>query len=84
MKTTKDWIEHWNVEHKRLVRLHTGNSELINAGLANYCENLMLKAKRAYYETGKPIMSDHWFDRLEASLKLLRPESKVLRAVGSC
>lgn len=54
----------------------------INKKMADYCENLILKAKEEYYN-GQPIISDRWYDKLEDFLMSLRPSSKVLEKVGS-
>ena len=52
-----------------------------NEMMANYCEDTIIKAKKAYYE-GEPIMDDGTYDNFEESLKSLRPESKLLQIVG--
>lgn len=40
--------------------------------------NLILKAKHAYYYSGKPIMSDAEYDALEDELRTLAPDDPVL------
>lgn len=59
----------------------TGNAR--NENMANYLEDLIIKAKKSYYETGEPIMTDMAYDWHENRLKTLRPKSKVLEKVGS-
>jgi len=46
-------------------------------------ETLLLEAKEAYYNTGKPIFDDATYDDLEDRLRELHPKSKVLRMVGA-
>lgn len=43
---------------------------------------LYKKAKKAYYETGDPIMSDAKFDKLEETIKDLDPRWKELHKTG--
>jgi len=50
--------------------------------LSNWYESLLLQGKKAYY-AGKPIMSDPAFDKLEELLRLIKPESELLKQVGS-
>lgn len=71
----KWWDEEWN-------RLHVISIHLRNEFFADYCEEIILKAKKSYYDTGKTIMSDEKYDGVERKLKLLRPKSKVLEKVG--
>ena len=79
MKDTSEWLKEWNKLHQEYTKK---GSEFRNNKMADYCEEMILKAKPAYYE-GEPIMEDSWFDRLETSLRSLRPDSKVLEKVGS-
>ena len=52
--------------------------------MADHCEEMILKAKSAYYgNTGETIMDDLTYDWYEEALKLLRPTSLILVAVGS-
>lgn len=44
--------------------------------------SLYKKAKKAYYETGSPIMSDAEFDVLEEKIRSLAPEHDVLHQTG--
>jgi NAD-dependent DNA ligase len=50
--------------------------------MADFCEKLVIDAKNAYYKTDSPIMTDQVFDKLEEYLKILRPNSDVLKKVG--
>lgn len=45
-------------------------------------KKLYLKAKRAYYLTGAPIMTDAKFDKLEASIATVEPGWKFLHSTG--
>lgn len=42
----------------------------------------IVRAKKAYYESGKAIMSDFDYDALEDKLKQLDPQHPILYAVG--
>lgn len=42
----------------------------------------IVKAKKAYYQEGKPIMSDYDYDRIENRVKELDPKHPILYAVG--
>lgn len=42
----------------------------------------LLKAKKAYYTSGKTIMSDYDYDRLENSLRAIDPTAPILNMVG--
>lgn len=75
-KDDQYWIDEWN-------RMHCLSVDLRNEFFADYCERVLTKAKEYYYQTGTTLMSDTRFDSMERSLKLLRPNSKVLQQVGS-
>lgn len=42
----------------------------------------IVQAKKAYYQAGKPLMSDQAYDKLENQLKELDPDHPILYAVG--
>lgn len=42
----------------------------------------IVRAKKAYYQEGRPIMSDYDYDKLEHRLKELDPRHPILYAVG--
>ncbi|MCW1949360.1 MAG: NAD-dependent DNA ligase LigA [Candidatus Shapirobacteria bacterium] len=44
---------------------------------------LMIEAKKAYYNTGKPIMDDHTWDILEDTLRKKLPYHRIFTKVGS-
>ncbi len=69
------WTDEWN-------RMHIISVRLRNDFFADYCEEVLNKAKEHYYKTGSTIMSDARYDSFEENLKLLRPDSKVLQQVG--
>jgi hypothetical protein len=50
--------------------------------MSNWYEDLLLQGKKAYY-AGKPIMSDSAFDKIEEMLRYIKPDSDVLKRVGS-
>ena len=80
MKSRKDLVDDWNELHCQIV--NSPNKDKRNELMANWLEKTILEAKKAYYE-GEPIMDDEAFDMLENDLKTLRPESEVLKQVGS-
>lgn len=73
--TAKAWIEEWSRIHIELVSFR-------NNFMADYCEEMMKKAKEAYYNSGDVIMEDDAYDRLESYLLRLRPDSSMLETVG--
>ena len=79
MKTDKEWLEDWVKLHQKYT---VEGSDIRNNKMADYCEEKILEAKEAYYDSGETIMSDKYYDRLEDNLKILRPDSKVLEKVG--
>lgn len=74
MMTKDQYVDLWNEKHISLV-------EYRNNQMADWCEQMIDKAKTAYY-TGKAIMDDETYDAIENDLKLLRPTSKMLKKVG--
>ena len=54
----------------------------MNSEIADTLEQELIAAKHAYYCTGETIMTDKRYDMLENHLRKLRPDSKVLIAVG--
>ena len=79
MKEDKDYDEEWNELHCKYV--NEGDAEYRNNKMADYCENLIVKAKNAYYNTDDPIMSDYMYDKIEHYLEILRPDSEYLKKV---
>jgi hypothetical protein len=69
----------WNELHCKHV--HDGDADYRNNKMADYCEEMILKAKVKYYK-GTPIMSDRQYDKFEYYLTVLRPNSKTLTKVG--
>ena len=76
----KALYEEWNKLHIEYTKL---GYEKRNSLMADYCEELISKAKEVYYNSNEVIMSDNFFDRTERALRSLRPESKLLEKVGS-
>lgn len=90
MKEDNEYIEEWSAIYQKIViqnrqmgRECAEAADFSNNIMANYCENLIVRAKEAYYKTQDPIMSDLAYDRIERNLKILRPDSKMLEKVGS-
>ncbi len=75
MTEHKVHVAEWNDKHCELV-----NSR--NNFMANYCEVKIKAAKKDYY-AGNPTMSDQTYDWYENNLKILRPNSSVLKKVGT-
>jgi len=44
---------------------------------------LLIKAKKAYYTSGKPIMDDHTYDTLEDTLRSKNPHHRIFAKIGS-
>jgi len=44
---------------------------------------LLIKAKKAYYTTSKPIMSDHTYDTLENILRQKAPHHRIFSTIGN-
>ena len=42
----------------------------------------IVKAKKAYYQEGKPFISDYQYDQIENELRKLDPRHPILYAVG--
>lgn len=90
MLTEKDYTDIWNELHCKCVK---ENEALGNTGadsslyrnniMADHCEEMILKAKDAYYNSGDVIMSDWQYDMFEDRLRVLRPNSIILNKVGS-
>lgn len=51
--------------------------------MADWCEEQILLAKKAYYTTENALYEDDAYDNIEMRLKILRPDSSVLQKVGS-
>ena len=60
----------------------TKDHNTVNNEIADTLEQELIAAKHAYYCTGEVIMTDKRYDMLENHLKKLRPNSKVIDAVG--
>ena len=85
-----EWVGRWNARYKKLVaesRVNqlTGSqaADFINNGMAKYCEEIIIEAKRSYYSSGEPIMSDSYYDKIEDRLRKLNPNSSILEKVGT-
>ena len=90
MKDDKDYLDDWNNLHCKCVKENNKvgrngkeSADYRNGVMADYCEEMILKGKEAYYGTGNIIMTDQQYDKFENILKLLRPNSKILEKVGS-
>lgn len=81
MKTDQEWLNKWNELHCKYI--HEGTPKYRNEKMADYLEDLLVRAKKEYYESGDPIMSDKSYDRFEMYLESLRPDSYVIIKVGS-
>lgn len=80
MITIKEFYDIWNELHCRFIKQ---GAKSRNSQCANWCEEQIILAKKAYYETGNPIMEDNVYDKIESYLTILRPCSKILEKVGS-
>ena len=76
---TDHWLDVWNNKYCELVAL--GYSDR-NDRLADWCEEIILEAKKRYYGQGDTIMCDGDYDAIEGRLRILRPNSKCLTKVG--
>jgi len=81
MLTDQEYSKIWNKMHIELI--HKYDYRKRNEIMADYCEEMILKAKDFYYNTGEVIMTDRAYDDFELKLKTLRPTSKVLEKVGA-
>ncbi len=79
MKTNEEWVKEWNDFHTKYIK---EGSDIRNTKMADYCEKVIEEAKKIYYTTNKSIMTDNMYDRFEDSLRILRPDSKILKKVG--
>ncbi len=75
MREHKEIVDSWNKLHCELVAQR-------NNEMADYCERNVEAAKIMYY-AGSPLITDQSYDWLEDKLKILRPESDVLKKVGA-
>lgn len=78
-KDPAEYLKEWNELHRKYTKL---GSETRNSKMADYCEEMIMEAKKHYYGSGNTIMEDSTYDRLENCLKVLRPDSKILDKVG--
>ena len=81
MKTHEEYIKEWNVLHCKYI--NEGTPQYRNEKMADYCEEMIIKAKKVYYDSGESMMTDLTYDRFEENLKSLRPDSKLFDKVGS-
>ena len=70
-------------EFRALNQSPEANQEYWTKNMSEWYEGLILDAKKAYYNSGKPIMDDITHDTIENCLKLIKPNSKVLKQVGA-
>lgn len=87
MRTVEDWRDDWNDLTIKTIaeNTHTNpkdSADYLNGKMADYCEEIMVEAQKAYHVIGEPTMHDDWYNSLEMRLKSLRPESKILEKVG--
>jgi len=75
-KDNEWWLKEWN-------RLHIASIRVSNEFKADYCEEVIKKAKDLYYNSGETIITDGRYDAFEMYLRRLRPDSKLLEQVGS-
>ena len=76
---TQEWLDKWNDKYCEFVQ----NKDIdVNEAMADWCEQIILEAKNAYYNTSTSIMEDGDYDTIEGRLKILRPDSNVLVKVG--
>jgi NAD-dependent DNA ligase len=80
MMDLTEFYEIWNQKHCELI---VQGPAIRNKLMADFCEETILNAKNAYYNTEKPVMTDEAYDKTEEYLRLLRPDSKALEKVGS-
>ena len=87
--THKEFWKFHNENYKRLVsearilQLEQPHfNDYLNSGMADVLEKLIIEAKKFYYTTGNPLMSDQEYDKTEELLRNIKPESSVLQKVG--
>lgn len=81
LKTQQEYTKIWNDLHCKYI--HKYGADKRNELMADHCEELILKAKEVYYNTGNTIMTDATYDYYEDKLRILRPTSKALEKVGT-
>ena len=75
----QEFLDSWNYQHIGALQLDIDR----NSHMANWCELVIIEAKKAYYSGSKELFPDEVYDSIEDRLKALRPESFVLRMVGT-
>jgi NAD-dependent DNA ligase len=80
MTEIQDFFVLWDELHQEHIKQ---GLEVRNKLTVEWCENQIMKAKKAYYETGNPIMSDAAYDKIESYLKILDQINKMLEKVGA-
>lgn len=90
MKLNQEYTDEWNEKHFQCVSDGRSNNlspaahaEYRNNIMADHCEDMIVLAKKAYYDSDNPIMEDSQYDKFEDYLRILRPDSKVLQKVGN-
>lgn len=80
MMTIQDFHQTWNELH---IQCTAANPESRNEEMAKWLESQILNAKTLYYNTESPIMEDRVYDKMEDYLRILNPDSDVLKRVGA-
>ena len=76
----KDLRDTWNQMHCELIKQ---GPTIRNELMANWCEEQIILAKKAYYNTENSLYTDEAYDSIEDNLRVIRPTSNVLKKVGS-
>ena len=80
MITIKEFHLIWNELHCLYIKQ---GAEARNQLMIKYCEEQILAAKDAYYNSESPIMEDAVYDKIEEYLRTLDPNNPTLEKVGA-
>ena len=80
MITFNEFNDIWNEKHIEYIKQ---GSEIRNKLMIKLCEEYILAAKEAYYNTGDPMFDDNTYDKLEGYLRTLDPSNIISNKVGA-